>query len=184
MNSLLLLLDLPSQIQNSDTDVRLIAAANGAIGVARSAGISVGFARVAFRAGHPEVSPRNTLFRGVAAADSLVEGRPDSEYNSAIDTQATDLLVTKRRVSAFSGSDLGTIIRARDVDRLVVGGTWTRGAVLSTVCSAADLDLEVVVLDDVTSDPDPVVQDALLNSILPLYASVMSTMAWAESLAD
>jgi nicotinamidase-related amidase len=44
-----------------------------------------------------------------------------------------EIVVTKKRVSAFAGSDLAQIFRGYDVDHLVVAGITISGVVLSTM---------------------------------------------------
>src|SRR5204862_162672 len=66
----------------------------------------------------------------------------------------SDILVTKRRVSAFSGSDLDVVLRAANIDTLVLTGIATSGVVLSTLRQAADLDYRLVVLADACLDGD------------------------------
>jgi isochorismate hydrolase len=57
-------------------------------------------------------------------------------------------IVIKRRVSAFAGSDLDLLLRARDIDTLVLTGIAPNGVVLSTLRQAADLDYRLIVLSD------------------------------------
>lgn len=94
--------------------------------------------------------------------------------------QEGDLLVTKRRVSAFSGSDLETILRANGITHLALGGIMTSGVVLSTVREAADKDYAVTVLSDICGDPDAEVQKVLLEKIFPWQADVMTSEEWMK----
>jgi hypothetical protein len=50
------------------------------------------------------------------------------------------MVVTKRRASAFAGSDLDMVLRAAGIEVLVLSGIATSDVVLSTVRQAADLD--------------------------------------------
>ena len=71
---------------------------------------------------------------------------------SSIAPLPTDIVVEKKRVSAFSGSDLDVVLRSLGVEKLVMAGMITSGVVLSTVCEAADKDFEIVVLRDLCAD--------------------------------
>jgi len=86
--------------------------------------------------------------------------------------------VTKRRVSAFAGSDLDVVLRSLEVDHLVLAGISTSGVVLSTVRQAADLDYRLTVLADGCADPDPEVHRVLLDKVFPRQATVVDTRAW------
>ena len=77
-------------------------------------------------------------------------------------------MVTKRRVSAFAGSDLEVVLRSGEVGHLVLCGIATSGVVLSTLREAADRDYRLTVLSDLCVDPDPEVQRVLLEK--PLVA--------------
>ena len=62
--------------------------------------------------------------------------------------------MTKRRISAFSGSDLDVVLRSLEVDTLALCGISTSGVVLSTLRQAADLDFALSVLADCCLDAD------------------------------
>ena len=74
------------------------------VAAARAAHSQVIYVRVAFRTGTPEVSPRNLTFSAFAGSGSMSELDPATEVHPALAPQAGDVVVTKRRVSAFSGS--------------------------------------------------------------------------------
>jgi nicotinamidase-related amidase len=57
---------------------------------------------------------------------------PSTQIHPGVVPQPGDIVVTKRRVSAFSGSDLDAVLRSLDVDSLVLTGIATSGVVLST----------------------------------------------------
>jgi nicotinamidase-related amidase len=110
-----------------------------AIDAARAASIPVIYVAVAFRPGYPEVSPRNKAFAAIKQQpSSLSAPMTSAEIPAAIAPQPTDIVVTKRRVSAFSGSDLEVVLRAQDISHLVLCGIATSGVVLSTLREAAD----------------------------------------------
>jgi len=91
-------------------------------------------------------------------------------------------VVTKRRVSAFTGSDLDVLLRARRIDHLVLAGIATSGVVLSTLRQAADLDYRLTVLADGCLDADPEVHRVLLEKLFPRQAEVTSIAEWSASL--
>jgi nicotinamidase-related amidase len=86
--------------------------------------------------------------------------------------------VTKKRVSAFAGSDLAQILRGDDVDHLVVAGITTSGVVLSTVREAADLDYRITVLADLCLDADEEVHRVLTEKVFPRQATVIDSTQW------
>jgi nicotinamidase-related amidase len=145
---------------------------------ARGSGLPVIYVVVGFRPGYPEVSPRNKGFSAVAGTGRFSAGDPGAEIHPAVAPAAGDLIVTKRRVSAFAGSDLDMVLRSGDIDTLVLAGIATSGVVLSTVRQAADLDYRIIVLADGCLDADPEVHRVLLEKVFPRQADVISIADW------
>jgi nicotinamidase-related amidase len=153
-----------------------------AIKAARQAGIPVSYVVVGFRAGYPEVSPRNKSFAAIAGTGRFAEGDPAREVHPAVAPAPGDVVVTKRRVSAFAGSDLDVVLRAQSIGHLVLAGIATSGVVLSTLRQAADLDYQLTVLADGCLDADPEVHRVLLEKVFPRQAEVTSIAQWTASL--
>jgi nicotinamidase-related amidase len=152
-----------------------------AIGAARAGGLRVIYVVVGFRPGYPEISTRNKMFSrlartaGAAGSDEATQVHPD------VAPEPGDVLVTKRRVSAFAGSDLDMVLRAGDIDRLVLTGIATSGVVLSTVRQAADLDFGLTVLADGCLDADPEVHRVLTEKVFPHQADVTTVADWVAA---
>jgi nicotinamidase-related amidase len=151
-----------------------------AIKAAREAGITVIYVRTCFRPGHPEISERNSTAARVASFGSVVEGDPLVDIVSEIAPLAGDIVVTKRRISALSGSDMDCVLRGLNVNSLVLAGIATSGAVLSTVRQAADLDYSITVVGDLCFDSDSEVHRVLVDKVFPRQGSVLSTGKWIE----
>ncbi len=156
---------------------------NRAITAARAAQIPVIYVVVAFRPGYPEISPRNKSFSTIKRQQSSLQAAMTAtEIHPAIAPQPTDIVVTKRRVSAFSGSDLEVVLRAQGIAHLALCGIATSGVVLSTLREAADKDYELTVLADCCVDSDEEVQRVLLSKVFPRQAEVVTAEAWSERL--
>jgi nicotinamidase-related amidase len=108
----------------------------------------------------------------------VVEGSASTEIPLEIAPLEGDILVTKRRVSAFSGSDLDVVLRGLGADTLVLTGLVTSGVVLSTLTEAVDLDFKLVVLKDLCSDSDEEVHRVLLEKVFPSRADVVASRDW------
>jgi nicotinamidase-related amidase len=149
-----------------------------AIAAARGAGVLVIYVTVQFRAGYPEISRRNRSFGRVVEGDAFTgeAGRIPAE----IGPQAGDVHVLKKRVSAFTGSDLEVILRSQGIDSLVLCGIATSGVVLSTLRQAADLDYELTVLEDCCVDGDAEVHRVLCEKVFPRQAEVIDAARWED----
>jgi Isochorismatase family len=88
--------------------------------------------------------------------------------------------VVKKRVRAFSGSDLEVLLRSMGVNHLVLTGIATSGAVLSTLREAADRDYELTVLSDACADADEEVHRVLIGKVFPRQAEVIAVEEWAR----
>jgi nicotinamidase-related amidase len=180
-NTALLVMDFQRQIVKRFGDPAVVERASAAAEAARANGVPVIWVRVAFRPGHPEVSPRNRSFAALRDAGGLVD-----DEGAAIDPRLAprpgDVVVTKRRVSAFAGSDLDVVLRAGGIHALALCGIATSGVVLSTLRAGADLDFELTVLRDACADADPEVHRVLLENVFPRQAEVVDVDAWAAGL--
>ena len=152
-----------------------------AITAARRARLPVIYVTVAFRPGAPEISPRNRAFAAAGRSGLFGEDRA-TRIHPAVAPEPNDILVTKKRVSAFTGSDLDVVLRSLDIDALVLAGIATSGVVLSTLRQAADLDFRLTVLRDGCADGDEEVHRVLLDKVFPRQASVVTSAAWAAGL--
>jgi nicotinamidase-related amidase len=148
----------------------------------RASGVPVVYVRVAFRAGAPEISPKNQVFSNLARTGAMGESEESTQIHAAVAPQSGDIVVTKRRVSAFAGSDLDVVLRSLDVDSLVLSGIATSGVVLSTLRQAADLDFGLTVLRDGCADADEEVHRVLMEKVFPRQAAVESASEWVARL--
>ncbi len=147
-----------------------------AIGAARKAGIRVIYVVVRFREGHPEVSPRNARFSATKAAGRLLEWKPESQICEEIRPNPGEPVVVKKRIGAFTGSDLEVILRSNDIKTLVLTGVGSLGVVESTVRAAFDMDYSLFVIGDCCSDRDPEGHEFAITKLLSRSGStVIST---------
>ncbi len=153
------------------------------IDAARKIGMKVIYVVVGFRAGYPEVSPRNASFGPIRESGRFAEGSPGIEVHPAVAPRSGDVTVTKHRVSAFAGTDLDMILRANGIETLVLSGIATSGVVLSTVRHAADADFKVVVVEDCCADRDAEVHRVLMEKVFVRQATVLNAEEVVGALA-
>ena len=154
-----------------------------AVHAARNAGVPVIFVRVAFREGYPEISPRNKSFSMISKQSTMTTADFSTQIHSSVAPTEGEPVVTKLRVSAFTGSDLEVILRGQSIDTLVLCGIATSGVVLSTLREAADKDYSLVVLSDACLDLDPEVHRVLMEKVFPRQAEVQTVEQWASALS-
>jgi nicotinamidase-related amidase len=160
-----------------------IACVPSLIATARDAGIMLLHVVVAFRPGHPEVSRRNPLFGPLKASGmAMAAGSEGAAIHAAAAPREGEPVVVKHRISPFVGTDLETLLRANDIDTLVLAGVITSGVVLSTVRHAGDLDYRLVVVRDCCADPDAELHAMLLDAVIAKQAAVVTTAEFADAL--
>ena len=151
---------------------------------ARQAHLPIIYVVVRFRNGYPEVNLHNKLFSSLKESGRLREGTPGSEIHNRVAPQPEDIVVTKRRVGAFSTTDLETILRAKNINTLVLFGISTSGVVLSTIRWAADMDYSLVVISDACADRDAEVNRVLMDKVFPWQATVVNTQEFINAIGD
>ncbi|BDD59066.1 hypothetical protein MAP00_004304 [Monascus purpureus] len=152
---------------------------------ARNAGLKIIYITTAFRPGYPELSPRNTITTRVSTSGAFTEGDASTEIHPAVaPVHGRDVSITKRRVSAFHGTDLDIVLRSFDAETLVLTGLTTSGVVLSTLRQAADLDYRVLVLDDLCLDREEEVHELLVTRVFSKQARIMGSREWVDSFKD
>ena len=172
----LLSLDLQSGIVSVYARDDLPARAAVLLQNARHAGLTIIHVKVGFRPGVPEINERNMLLRAIKASPAhqqFFEGASGA-IHPAVNPHEGDLVVTKSRVNAFAGTDLALLLRARDIDTLVLFGIATSGVVLATSLAAADADYRIFIVKDCCADLDETLHAALIDKLFPRYATVLS----------
>jgi nicotinamidase-related amidase len=158
--------------------------AAGVLRAARHSGLPVILVQVGFRPGLPEVSERNPLFAAIRSSperQQLFQGTA-SAIHTALGPEPGDIVVTKHRVSAFPGTDLEMVLRAREIDTLVLFGIATSGVVLSTLVDASDADFRLMVISDCCVDMDVELHDALVRRLFPKRAAVLTADEFVQAL--
>ena len=168
--------DVLTRFMAAEQSTDAIARVPGLIATARDAGMMVIHVVVAFRPGHPEVSPHNPVFSALKANGMLVAGSEGAAIHPAAAAREGEPIVVRARTSPFVGTDLETLLRANGIDTLVLAGVRTSGCVLSTVRHAGDLDYRLVVVRDCCADPDAEAHGMLLDTVIARQAAVVTTV--------
>src|SRR5579863_4698653 len=158
--------------------------ASGVLAAARQAGMPVIHVQVGFRPGLPEVGSRNKLFAGLKANvqhQQLFQGAAGAVH-PALGPEPQDIVVTKHRVSAFTGTDLEMLLRTNEIETLVLFGIATSGVVLSTLLHAFDSDYGIIVIADCCADRDMELHGALLDHLFTKRGEVVTADEFVKTL--
>ncbi len=163
-------------IYTKDDREAFLARAASVLSHARATGVTIIHVQVGFRPGLPEVSSRNVLFSTIKSSEQrqqLFRGSLGA-IPSEIAPKENEVVITKHRISAFAGTDLAMILRAHEIDTLILFGIATSGVVLSTLLEAADADYRLAIIKDCCADLDSQVHDCLIQRFFPSRGSVLS----------
>ncbi|MEZ7215307.1 cysteine hydrolase family protein [Klebsiella spallanzanii] len=185
-NSALLVMDFQEIILNNylskESAEGVLRNTASLISGARAAGVPVIYVSVGFRKGYPEVSKNNAIFSTVKEYGIFITGSDGAAIHADVAPTDDEPVIIKRRVGAFTFTDLEMILRSQGIEMLILTGITTSGVVLSTVRQAFDLDYSLVVAEDCCSDPDSDISAFLLEKIIPQHALVLNSAQIIKSL--
>lgn len=181
MKKALLVMDMQLPILGmTPNPSELISNVAKAIKKAREKEIPVIFVVLEFRNGLPEISENNQIFYSFKKQLENADMESWSTIHPDLGLEKDDIIVTKRRVSAFTGSDLEVVLRGLNVQHLTLTGIATSGIVLSTLREAADKDFKLTVISDCCLDSDEEVHNVLMKKVFPRQAEVVSLDEWEK----
>ena len=158
---------------------------NRLIDAFRAQGLPAVFVKHAHRADGSDAG-RMGDFSAPGEEDSFVEGTPRVEFIPALHVEPGDVVVAKRRYSAFLGTDLEAVLHTARTRAVVICGLMTSFCCETTARDAHGRDYEVLFAADAVEGPDledaegrEVLHDAVLaNTVTALgagFAEIVTT---------
>jgi len=160
-----------------------VAKAASVIAAARAANVRVMHVVVGFRPGYPEIDPAHPTFGPVVKSGAMIITTPGADILPAVAPVGDEPIVVKRRVGAFTYTDLELLLRARKLETVVLVGVATSGVILSTVRYGSDAGFRFVVVADGCADPDEEVHRVLTTKVFPRQAAVATASEVAAALS-
>lgn len=108
---------------------------------------------------------------------NVTEQPPGSDFVPDL-VQPGDIVVVKRTVGAFYGTDLHEQLRARGVRKLVLGGLVTTMGVESTARAASDHGYELEFVSDAMSGLAADEHDLAIERTFPRFGKVLTTASY------
>ncbi len=169
----LLMLDLINELVHPDGQYSHVCLAHAqdrdtlgraatALSLARASEIPVIHVMVAFSDDYSDWPVDSVLFGAPDPERRLRLGAWGTQFHQLVAPTAREDVIVKRRLSAFYGTSLELLLRARSVDKLLLTGVATDLVVLSTAREAHDRGFAVEVLEDATATQDQQLQEASL----------------------
>ncbi len=120
--------------------------------------------------------------RGIVLATNNIEGRPEHDIVKALTPHPGEAVLNKTTMGAFRSTAIDTLLRAKSIKNIVVGGVSTNNCVAMTAMEASDSQYGVVILSDGTGTDSEAMQEASLTMLRRLWSRVMSTDEVIEEL--
>lgn len=149
----------------------LLDAARKLVSWAHEHDVAVIWMRTAFRPGYVDAS-RNMRASAAELNGRLVDGTWGAELMDGIGRDARDIIITKKRPSAFLGTELDFVLRTMGIEQIVLAGTSTNWAIESTARDAESLDYKVLVARDATGARMGAFHEPALRSMATRYATI------------
>jgi nicotinamidase-related amidase len=166
-------------LQNLPNANKVVETIKEAITKARANNIPVIYVTLVLRPGFPELDPHNKFFEAFKQRIAGIPMDTFAQIHPTLAPKENEIVVHKKRVSAFTGSDLEVVLRSLGINHLVLTGVATGGVLLSTLREAVDKDYAVTVLADGCADADEEVHRVLTTKVFPRQATVVTTSEWA-----
>ncbi|MEO7230298.1 MAG: isochorismatase family cysteine hydrolase [Candidatus Limnocylindrales bacterium] len=154
-----------------------------ALAAARAAGLTVIHVANAWREGHPDINPHTPWQADGKAAGRSTEGTWGVEFYEPLAPANGELVVRKRAVSGFAGTELDRLLLIHDISTLVIAGIVTNFAAEGTARDASDRGYRVVVLADCCESVSDEWHAFAITQILPLIARVVTADDFIRSLS-
>ena len=123
------------------------------------------------------------IFRGRMKPHAL-RGTDGTRPLSDLEPQATDIILEKRRFSAFFKTDLDQTLRTLQIDTVAIGGVNTHFCVLATAFDAVCNDFNTIILEDLSAAYKKEIHenfiDAYRNSAIYPILRVMRSSEFLE----
>lgn len=116
----------------------------------RNKSIPVIFASHAHRANGSDLGLFDVFRPEMRAGEMFHEGSESTKICKGLKPGNEDTIITKRRFSAFLGTDLDLVLHRRGITTLIIGGVATNMCVECTARDARMRDYEVIFLSDGT----------------------------------
>lgn len=181
--------------QNLNLDVSMLQAITDPINrltaAAREQGVMVIFTQNIIKRGFVSDSP---MWLGIHAASGLksldqdefyvIEGTWGAELYEGVETEESDVIMPKLRSSSFHHTPLDGLLRANNIETLIISGQVTEGCVENTIRSARDHDYYTVLAKDAIGSTslerhERIMANWLARSHCPTVSEIAAT--WASS---
>jgi nicotinamidase-related amidase len=138
---------------------------------ARHTSATIVYITVAFRDDYADAPAHSPLFQAEKARGVMKVGSPGAAICEELTPQTGDLVINKHGVDPFNSTHLANVLRARDVETLVLMGVWTNYVVEATARTGADSGYRIIVVTDGCASDTEDHHQFFITQILPMLGT-------------
>jgi nicotinamidase-related amidase len=142
-----------------------------ATAMARKHGVEVIYVGVSWRPGYFDQSHTPQMM-AARQLGGFVEGTWGSEISPRVAPAQGEVVIRKRGVSAFNGTELQRYLTVKRHTALALAGVATNWVVEGTARDAADLGFRIITLEDCCASFSPMMHRFSVENILPVVGVV------------
>lgn len=105
----------------------------------------------------------------------LIEKKCGSEIVDELKPLDNEIVIIKRRFSAFFGTELDLILRRMEIKKLILTGIQTPNCIRTTAFDGISLDYEVIVISDATKSKSEEIQKNNLKDMKDVGIKILKT---------
>ena len=153
-----------------------------ALAAARSKDMQVIHVGLAVRKGAPDANRSIPVL--AAGPERSIEGTFDSEFFDLVKPIDGEIIIIKRGISAFAGTELDRLLRIKEINTIVLTGSPTNFAVEGTVREGVDRGFRGIVLEDCCTDVFEEWHEYSVRVNLPQLGTVSTADEFIQFLGD
>jgi nicotinamidase-related amidase len=138
---------------------------------ARHTSATIVYITVSFRDDYADAPAHSPLFQAEKARGVMKVGSPGIAICEELTPQPGDLVINKHGVDPFNSTHLANVLRARDVETLVLMGVWTNYVVEATARTGADSGYRIIVVTDGCASDTEDHHQFFITQILPMLGT-------------
>lgn len=171
---------LAAQVRERD----VIAKAERVLAEARAAGVFVVHVRLAFDPTYELRTNRTPRWDAYPADRAMLADSAGAQIVAPLAPLATEPVVIKGSVDPFIGTSLTEMLLGNGIRQITISGVATNLAVESAVRHAGDSGFAVTVIEDLCASFAPAAHDFSVGTILPMFASIVSSDDYVASIKE
>jgi len=141
--------------------------------VARKSGVTVIYTQFILKKDQSDIGVYGRKRKFLDIDGWCVEGSEGAKIHKSVAPKPGDIVLTKKRPSAFFGTILSSLLIERKIDTLIITGGTTSNCVRATTVDAMSFNYRPIVVADCVYDRVQVSHDAALFDLDRQYADVV-----------